>query len=74
MKLNHLENGSITEEDGKFVARCLKGKYVTYGNDVIHCQMQVVEEMKKKYGKTPQVDFKRTLTGLNYAVYKKGKR
>lgn len=70
----HLENGSITEEDNKFVARCPRGSYITYGNDIIHCQMQVVSEMKKKYGKHPQIDFKKTLTGFNYAVYKWGKK
>lgn len=71
----HLENGTIEEQEGKFVAKDIKGKFVTYGHDIIHCQMEVVSEMKKKYMKTPhQVDFKKTLTGFNYAVYKWGKK
>lgn len=73
--LVHLENGTIEKDDGVFVARDEKGKFVTYGKDIIHCQMEVVSEMKKKYQKTPhKVDFKKTLTGFNYSVYKWGKK
>lgn len=71
----HLENGSIEENNGKFVAYDTKGLCVTYGDTVIHAQMEVVSHMKEKYQKTPhQVDFKKTLTGLNYSVYKWGKK
>lgn len=70
----HLENGSIQNEDGKFIARDLKERFLTYGNDLIHAQLEVVSYMREKYKHLPHmVTFSKTLTGFNYAVYKRGK-
>lgn len=70
----HLENGSIYKEDDKFIARDMKENYITYGNDIIHAQMELVSYMRNKYNHLPHiVEFKKSLTGFNFSVYKKGK-
>jgi hypothetical protein len=71
----HLENGTLQEEVGIWTARDIKNVFITYGSDLIHCQMEVVTAMRMKYNRTPhEVEFKKTLTGFNYAVYKRGKK
>lgn len=70
----HLENGSITEDNGKFAAYDMKGRLITYGHDLVHCQMEVVKVMREKFQTTPhKVDFERKFTCMNFSVFKKGK-
>lgn len=70
----HLFNGSIWPEDGVFVAKDMKEKYITYGTTLEHCQREVFAHLTKLFINTPFIIEYYPKTGhTNFSAYKRGK-